>query len=61
MASRNSRPSTFRDVISRVESGEIDTRPWITHRFTLEETPEVFPRDIVGNPAVLKAMIEVPD
>lgn len=60
LASRNALPCTFREVIGLVESGRIDTRPWITHRFKLADTPEVFPRDIAGNPAVLKAMIEVP-
>jgi 2-desacetyl-2-hydroxyethyl bacteriochlorophyllide A dehydrogenase len=59
MASRNALPGTFREVVRLVEDGKVDTRPWITHRFELAETPEVFPRDIAGNPAVLKAMIEV--
>lgn len=59
MGSRNALPATFREVIRLVEEGKVDTRPWITHRFKLAETPTVFPRDIAGNPAVLKAMIEV--
>jgi len=58
LASRNSTPATFREVIARVESGEIDTRPWITHRFALADVPEIFPRDIAGNPSVLKAVID---
>jgi 2-desacetyl-2-hydroxyethyl bacteriochlorophyllide A dehydrogenase len=58
-ASRNALPETFRDIISLVEAGRVDTRPWITHRFKLADTPEIFPRDIAGNAAVLKAMIEV--
>lgn len=58
-ASRNALPQTFRDIIHLVEAGRIDTRPWITHRFALAETPTVFPRDIAGNPAVLKAIIAV--
>lgn len=58
-ASRNSLPSTFRDIIRRVEEGKIDTKPWITHRLGLDDVPTVFPRDISGNPAVLKAMISV--
>ena len=61
LASRNALPRTFREVIQLVEAGSIDTRPWITHRFALADTPSVFPRDISGNPAVLKAMIEVAD
>jgi threonine dehydrogenase-like Zn-dependent dehydrogenase len=59
MGSRNATPGTFREVIALVEAGKIDTRPWITHRFKLADTPAVFPKDIAGNPAVLKAMIEV--
>lgn len=58
-ASRNSTAVTFRDIIARVEAGAIDTQPWITHRFALAETPTIFPRDIAGNAAVLKAMISV--
>ena len=58
-ASRNAVPQTFRNTIALVEAGRIDTKPWITHRFALADTPAVFPRDIAGNPAVLKAMIEV--
>lgn len=59
-ASRNATANTFRDIIGLVEAGRIDTTPWITHRFALEETPRVFPESIAGNPAVLKAMISVP-
>ena len=59
MGSRNALPATFREVIRLVEEGQVDTRPWITHRFKLADTPAVFPKDIAGNPAVLKAMIEV--
>ena len=59
IASRNSTPATFREVIRLVETGVVDTRPWITHRFKLEETPAHFPAHIAGNPAVLKAMIDV--
>jgi 2-desacetyl-2-hydroxyethyl bacteriochlorophyllide A dehydrogenase len=60
-ASRNALPATFRQIINLVEAGTIDTRPWITHRLRLDEVPAVFPRDIAGNPAVLKAMIDVPE
>jgi len=59
MGSRNALPGTFREVIRLVEAGVVDTRPWITHRLKLADIPAVFPRDIAGNPAVLKAMIEM--
>lgn len=58
-ASRNAPPRTFRDVIRAIESGQIDTRPWITHRLSLGEVPRVFPSSIAGNDAVLKAIIDV--
>ena len=58
LASRNALPATFRDVVRLVEDGAVDTRPWITHRFKLAEIPEVFAREIAGNQAILKAMIE---
>ena len=58
-ASRNAVPQTFRDIIRLVEAGRVDTKPWITHRFALADTPAVFPEKISGNPAVLKAIIAV--
>jgi 2-desacetyl-2-hydroxyethyl bacteriochlorophyllide A dehydrogenase len=58
-ASRNAVPQTFRDLIALIESGRINTKPWITHRFALADTPKIFPAEIAGNPALLKAMIEV--
>lgn len=58
-ASRNAVPQTFRDIIALIEAGRIDTRPWITHRIGLADVPREFPEKISGNPAVLKAMIEV--
>ena len=58
-ASRNALPGTFRKIIALVEAGKVDTRPWITHRFKLADIPAIFPQEIAGNPAVLKAMIEV--
>ena len=58
-ASRNATAKTFREIIALIEVGRIDTKPWITHRFELAETPKVFPSSIAGNPAVLKAMITV--
>lgn len=59
LASRNSMPSTFRAIIRLVENGRVDTKPWITHRLALADVPAVFPKDVAGNPAVLKAMISV--
>jgi 2-desacetyl-2-hydroxyethyl bacteriochlorophyllide A dehydrogenase len=57
-ASRNAVPQTFRDIIALIEAGHVNTKPWITHRFALADTPAVFPQKIAGNPAVIKAIIE---
>jgi 2-desacetyl-2-hydroxyethyl bacteriochlorophyllide A dehydrogenase len=57
-ASRNAVPQTFRDIIALIEAGRIDTKPWITHRFALADTPKVFPTEIAGNPSVLKAVVD---
>jgi 2-desacetyl-2-hydroxyethyl bacteriochlorophyllide A dehydrogenase len=57
-SSRNAIGSTFRDIIALVESGQIDTRPWITHRFSLEETPNAFAH-VASDRTLLKAMISV--
>jgi 2-desacetyl-2-hydroxyethyl bacteriochlorophyllide A dehydrogenase len=59
LASRNSVPATFRSIIKAVESGAIDTSPWITHRMTLDEVPACF-RDVASDPAAVKGMISVP-
>lgn len=59
LASRNATAETFRTIIDLIETGKIDTRPWITHRFELAETPRVFAAEIAGNPEVLKAMVTV--
>ncbi len=55
-ASRNAVPATFREIIKLVEDGRVDTKPWITHRFALEETPARF-AEVARSPALLKAMI----
>lgn len=55
-ASRNAVPQTFDEIIRLLEAGRIDTKPWITHRFALKDTPSAFPA-MAKDPALLKAMI----
>lgn len=59
LGSRNSRPEDFRRIIAQVESGRIDTTPWITHRATMAEVPESFAPWTDPASGVLKAMISV--
>ncbi len=59
LGSRNSRPEDFRRIIARVESGQIDTTPWITHRAELGAVPDCFAGWTDPAAGVLKAMISV--
>jgi 2-desacetyl-2-hydroxyethyl bacteriochlorophyllide A dehydrogenase len=58
-ASRNARPEDFTRIIDLVEGGRIDTSPWITHRASLVDVVEEFPRWTKPETGVIKAMIEV--
>jgi len=59
LASRNSRPEDFRHILQLVESGAVDTSPWITHRAMLADVPQQFAGWTDPASAVLKAMIEI--
>jgi len=58
MSSRNATSPEFAQVIAAMESGSVDTAPWITHRMTFDEVPERFGA-ITSDPALRKAVIEV--
>ena len=57
LGSRNSRPEDFRRIITLVESGRVDTTPWITHRAPLAAVPDQFSAWTEPAAGVLKAMI----
>jgi len=59
LGSRNSRPEDFRRIIALVESGKVDTTPWITHRAPIEAVPEQFAGWTDPAAGVLKAMIAI--
>jgi 2-desacetyl-2-hydroxyethyl bacteriochlorophyllide A dehydrogenase len=61
LASRNALPDDFPRIIRLIESGRVDTTPWITHRATLEEVPAHFASWAQPETGVIKAMIAVPD
>ena len=60
MSSRNATSPEFGQVISAMESGEVDTSPWITHRMNLADVPGQFEK-VVSSPSLRKAMIHVDD
>lgn len=59
LASRNALPGDFDHIIQLIESGQIDTRPWITHRAGFTELIDVFPSYLKPETGVIKAIVEV--
>jgi 2-desacetyl-2-hydroxyethyl bacteriochlorophyllide A dehydrogenase len=59
LATRNALPEEFRRIIGLIEAGQIDTRPWITHRTPFAELIGHFPSYTKPETGVIKAMVEV--
>lgn len=59
MSSRNGTADDFRWVIDKVESGAIDTRPWITHRAPFDGMIDQFPGWLDPASGVIKAVVEL--
>jgi len=59
LCSRNALPRDFARIIGLIEGGEIDTKPWITHRSGFDELPGIFPSYTRPETGVIKAIVEV--
>lgn len=59
LASRNALLRDFSRIISLIEAGTIDTRPWITHHAQFAEVPEIFPTWLKPESGVIKAVVHV--
>jgi alcohol dehydrogenase len=59
MGSRNALPADFTRIISLIEEGRIDTRPWITHRTAFSDLIGEFPSFTRPETGVIKAVVEV--
>ena len=59
LASRNALPEDFGAIIAAIERGDIDTRPWITHRVGFESFVETFDSYTRPETGVIKAVVEV--
>jgi alcohol dehydrogenase len=59
LCSRNALPEDFTRIIRLIEEGQIDTKPWITHRSAFDDLPGVFPALTRPETGVIKAMVEV--
>ncbi len=58
-ASRNAMPEDFTRIIGLIETGKIDTRPWVTHRTNFDSLIDDFPSFTKPETGVIKAMVEV--
>jgi len=59
MGSRNSLPGDFRRIIELIESGKLDTNPWITHRTSMDDMIGEFESYTRPETGVIKAIVEV--
>jgi 2-desacetyl-2-hydroxyethyl bacteriochlorophyllide A dehydrogenase len=59
LASRNALPPDFTRIIKLIEDGQIDTRPWITHRAAFAELIEKFPTFTQPETGVIKAVVNM--
>lgn len=59
LCSRNALPADFARIIQLIETGKIDTKPWVTHRTKFADVPAVFESYTKPETGVIKAVIEV--
>ncbi|MBB3699408.1 alcohol dehydrogenase catalytic domain-containing protein [Flammeovirga yaeyamensis] len=59
MASRNSLPADFDQIIEMIENGQIDTDPWITHKILFTDIADHFDSWLKPETGVIKAMLEL--
>ena len=59
LASRNALTRDFTRIISLIEDGKIDTRPWITHHAAFDDVPDIFPSWLKPETGVIKAVVNV--
>ena len=59
LASRNSLPMDFKNIIKYMESGKIDTSAWLTHRADFDALPSVFNQWLDPASGVIKAMVSM--
>ncbi len=55
-ASRNALPADFKHIISKMESGQINTKAWLTHEAAFEDLLTVFETWLDPKSQVIKAM-----
>lgn len=58
-ASRNAMPEDFDRIIDLIQTGKINTQPWITHRVGFDDLPGQFPSYTKPETGVIKAIVTV--
>ena len=59
LGSRNALSRDFDRIVKDIEAGRINTAPWITHRMSWTELPEIFPQLVDPSSGVLKAVATI--
>ena len=59
LCSRNALPGDFTRIIGLIESGAIDTHPWITHRTPFDDLPANFASYTLPETGVIKAVVSL--
>lgn len=59
LCSRNALPADFTRIIGLIETGRIDTAPWITHRARFDDLPGLFPSYTEPKTGVIKAIVDL--
>jgi alcohol dehydrogenase len=58
-ASRNALPGDFTRIIKLIEDAQIDTKPWITHHAPFDGMIDEFPKWVLPETGVIKAVVAV--
>lgn len=59
LASRNAVAADFPRILGMIQSGQIDTRPWISHRCVFEELPGKMEEWLKPEARVIKAVVSI--
>ncbi|MES2791284.1 MAG: zinc-binding alcohol dehydrogenase family protein [Planctomycetota bacterium] len=59
LASRNALPEDFTRIIDLIQNNKIDTRPWVTHRTSMDTLIHDFPSYTRPETGVIKAIVEI--
>jgi 2-desacetyl-2-hydroxyethyl bacteriochlorophyllide A dehydrogenase len=58
LSSRNSLPCNFTRIIALMESGQVSTAPWITHRASYADLIKCFPQWLQPDSGLIKGVVE---